>query len=87
MKLISAGSRLQRTDYMKNPLKTVRVFVSSTFRDMHAEGDHLVTVVFPELRERIEQRVARWTSFGLLRGSSSGQRDGRTFVRPVISSP
>jgi hypothetical protein len=32
----------------------VRVFVSSTFRDMHAERDHLVTVVFPELRERLE---------------------------------
>ena len=32
----------------------VRVFISSTFRDMHAERDHLVTVVFPELRERCE---------------------------------
>ena len=35
--------------------KTVRVFISSTFRDMHAERDHLVTVGFPELRERVEQ--------------------------------
>lgn len=34
--------------------KTVRVFVSSTFRDMHAERDHLVKVVFPALRERLE---------------------------------
>jgi Domain of unknown function (DUF4062) len=33
----------------------LRVFISSTFRDMHAERDHLVTVVFPELRERIER--------------------------------
>jgi len=32
--------------------KTVRVFISSTFRDMHAERDCLVRVVFPELRER-----------------------------------
>ncbi|MBN2560004.1 MAG: DUF4062 domain-containing protein [Phycisphaerae bacterium] len=32
------------------PDRTIRVFVSSTFRDMHAERDHLVTVVFPELR-------------------------------------
>lgn len=36
--------------------KTVRVFISSTFRDMHAERDHLVKVVFPELRERCAQR-------------------------------
>lgn len=45
--------------------KQVRVFVSSTFppslqlrrtgRDMHAERDHLVTVVFPELCEPVEQ--------------------------------
>ena len=34
--------------------QTVRVFVSSTFRDMHAERDHLVKVVFPALRERLE---------------------------------
>jgi len=29
--------------------KTVRIFISSTFRDMHAERDHLVRMVFPEL--------------------------------------
>ena len=31
--------------------KTVRVFISSTFRDMQAERDHLVRFVFPKLRE------------------------------------
>jgi WD40 repeat protein len=35
--------------------RAVRLFVSSTFRDMHAERDHLVTVVVPELRERLER--------------------------------
>jgi len=38
------------------PWKTVRIFISSTFRDMHAERDHLVRVVFPELRERCAKR-------------------------------
>lgn len=33
----------------------IRAFISSTFRDMHAERGHLVTVVFPELRERVEK--------------------------------
>ena len=33
--------------------KTVRVFISSTFRDMHAERDHLVRFVFPRLREEL----------------------------------
>src|SRR5688500_11445018 len=35
---------------------TVRVFISSTFRDMHAERDHLVRVVFPELAQRMAAR-------------------------------
>jgi hypothetical protein len=32
---------------------TVRVFISSTFQDMHAERDHLVRFVFPRLRETL----------------------------------
>src|SRR3954452_1713867 len=36
---------------MSGTWRTARVFISSTFRDMHAERDHLVKVVFPELRE------------------------------------
>ncbi|XP_034559516.1 telomerase protein component 1-like [Notolabrus celidotus] len=35
--------------------RSVRVFVSSTFRDMHAERDILVHSVFPELRRRAAQ--------------------------------
>src|SRR6185295_7440490 len=38
------------------PWKTVRVFISSTFRDMHAERDYLVHDVFLELRERCARR-------------------------------
>lgn len=34
--------------------RTVRVFISSTFRDMHAERNWLVKRVFPQLRERLE---------------------------------
>ncbi|HLF83472.1 MAG TPA: DUF4062 domain-containing protein, partial [Blastocatellia bacterium] len=41
---------------MAKPWKTVRVFISSTFRDMHAERDYLVRFVFPELRERCAKR-------------------------------
>jgi hypothetical protein len=35
---------------------TIRLFVSSTFRDMHAEHDHLNRFVFPELRSRCRLR-------------------------------
>lgn len=34
--------------------QTVRIFISSTFRDMHSERDWLVKRVFPALRERLE---------------------------------
>lgn len=34
------------------PPITLRVFISSTFRDMHSERDYLTRFVFPELRER-----------------------------------
>jgi nephrocystin-3 len=38
---------------MAGTWKTARVFISSTFRDMHAERDHLVKVIFPRLREQL----------------------------------
>jgi nephrocystin-3 len=42
------------TQFLDNPpfrWKTIKVFISSTFRDFHAERDYLVKNVFPELRE------------------------------------
>ncbi|MBN2131662.1 MAG: DUF4062 domain-containing protein [Sedimentisphaerales bacterium] len=40
--------------------RQIRVFISSTFRDMHAERDHLVKVVFPQLRRLCESRGVTW---------------------------
>ncbi len=45
----------QIDDKTINRWKTVRVFISSTFRDMHAERDFLVKYVFPDLREWCER--------------------------------
>eukprot|EP01124_Arcella_intermedia_P006950 TRINITY_DN1421_c0_g1_i1.p1 TRINITY_DN1421_c0_g1~~TRINITY_DN1421_c0_g1_i1.p1 ORF type:complete len:2329 (+),score=518.76 TRINITY_DN1421_c0_g1_i1:65-7051(+) len=38
------------------PWRTIRVFISSTFLDMHGERDVLTRIVFPELKERAKQR-------------------------------
>ena len=38
----------------------LRVFISSTFRDMHAERDYLVKFVFPKLRRLCESRGVIW---------------------------
>src|SRR5260370_21647729 len=35
---------------------TVRVFLSSTFRDMHAECDHLIKVTFARVRQWCAER-------------------------------
>jgi len=36
--------------------RQIRIFISSTFKDMHAERSYLVTKVFPELRRYCEKR-------------------------------
>lgn len=35
--------------------RTARIFISSTFRDMHGERDYLTRYVFPELQERCQK--------------------------------
>lgn len=54
---------------------TVRVFISSTFRDMHAERDQLVKVVFPALRERLEAHHVHLVDIDLRWGVTRQQAD------------
>jgi hypothetical protein len=56
--------------------RVVRVFISSTFRDMHEERDHLVTVVFSELRERCESLGLEFFDVDLRRGAPEKGADG-----------
>jgi hypothetical protein len=73
---------------MPTAWKTVRVFISSTFRDMHAERDHPVTVVFPELRppsprlrragERVEPLGLEFFDVDLRWGVPANDLDGET---------
>ena len=53
--------------------KTVRVFISSTFRDMQAERDHLVRFVFPKLRQELLQRRIHLVDVDLRWGVTSDQ--------------
>ena len=64
--------RLSDGDGKARPLwRTARVFISSTFRDMHGERDILTRFVFPELRER-----APPSPHQRLRGGPALGRDG-----------
>jgi hypothetical protein len=51
--------------------RVVRVFVSSTFRDMHDEREQLVKFIFPELRRRCRQRGVELVEVDLRWGITS----------------
>ena len=54
--------------------RVVRVFVSSTFRDMKAERDELVKQVFPALRKLCESRGVTWGEVDLRWGVTDEQK-------------
>lgn len=56
---------------------TVRLFVSSTFRDMHAERDHLNRFVFPELRSRCRRRGVEFVAVDLRWGVTGDEIEER----------
>lgn len=58
--------------------RQVRVYISSTFRNIHAERDHLVTVIFPELRERVEQLGLKFFDVDLRWGVHAKEANGET---------
>ena len=64
--------------------KTVRIFISSTFRDMQAERDHLVRFVFPRLREDLLNRHIHLVDVDLRWGVTSEQ-DASQVCREIIN--
>lgn len=53
--------------------RQIRVFISSTFRDMQAERDYLVKFIFPQLRKLCEARGVAWSEVDLRWGITSEQ--------------
>jgi tetratricopeptide (TPR) repeat protein len=53
--------------------RVVRVFVSSTFRDMGAERDELVKRVFPQIRKLCDERGVTWGEVDLRWGITDEQ--------------
>ena len=58
-------------------LKTRSIFVSSTFRDMHAERQYLRDVVFPVLEERLRERFQFLELIDLRLGVETNSEDER----------
>ena len=55
--------------------KTVRVFLSSTFRDMHAERDYLIKVTFPRVRKWCADRRLFFVDIDLRWGVTRQEAD------------
>ena len=56
------------------PKRSIRVFISSTFRDMHGERDELVKRVFPVIRKLCESRGVAWAEVDLRWGVTEEQK-------------
>jgi len=54
--------------------RQIRVFISSTFRDMQAEREELVKQVFPQLRRLCESRGVTWGEVDLRWGVTEEAR-------------
>lgn len=65
----------KRIQFVGATWKTIRVFISSTFSDMHAERDYLVKVIFPELRQRLEKHRIHLVDIDLRWGVTKEQAD------------
>ncbi len=59
---------------MAVPSRVLRVFISSTFRDMQGEREELVKRVFPGIRRRCEERGVVWGEVDLRWGVTDEQK-------------
>jgi hypothetical protein len=66
------------------PSRFIRVFISSTFRDMQAERDELTKFIFPQLRQRCEQRGVIWGEVDLRWGITEEQSAERNPSLPAL---
>ncbi|HQZ66358.1 MAG TPA: DUF4062 domain-containing protein, partial [Planctomycetaceae bacterium] len=62
--------------------RVIRVFVSSTFRDMQAERNELILKIFPQLRRLCEERGVTWGEIDLRWGITEEQSQ-RGEVLPI----
>lgn len=66
--------------------KTARVFISSTFVDMHAERDVLTRHVFPELRERCKKKRINVVEVDLRWGVTEEETQQNKSVEVCVTS-
>jgi tetratricopeptide (TPR) repeat protein len=65
--------------------REIRVFLSSTFKDMQAERDYLLKHVFPEVRERCSERGVGFTEIDLRWGVTEEEAKNGTTIAICLS--
>jgi len=66
--------------------KTVQLFISSTFIDMHAERDYLIKHVFPELTQWCEERKIRLFDVDLRWGVTTEEKESNHALRKCLEN-
>lgn len=54
--------------------RSIRVFISSPFRDMQEEREHLIKRIFPQIRKLCESRRVLWIDVDLRWGITDEQK-------------
>ncbi|XP_064618005.1 telomerase protein component 1-like [Liolophura sinensis] len=67
-------------DTKRKTWKTIRLFVSSTFKDMNSEREHLVKQIFPQLRQWCEGRKLRLIECDLRWGIPKDSDTSKTLI-------
>jgi hypothetical protein len=65
--------------------RVIRVFVSSTFRDMQMERDMLIKKIFPQLRKLCEERAVTWTEVDLRWGMTDEETAEGKVLPPCLA--
>lgn len=61
--------------------REIRVFLSSTFRDMQFERDYLIKAIFPEIRQACRERLIEFTEIDLRWGVTKEEAEQGKVVR------
>jgi len=83
---LTCGARIttEQQRILENQQRVIRVFMSSTFKDMMAERDHLVKFTFPQLRKLCESRGVVWGEVDLRWGIVGSVRTGLTVLHAAV---
>lgn len=65
----------------KNNNREIRVFLSSTFRDMQHERDYLIKKIFPQIRHACRERLVEFTEVDLRWGVTQEEAEQGKVVR------